>query len=182
MTDAFMMMRVLPFFLLIACVAPAEAEGVFGVTQHTQLRVLPTCKSMLDPSWYYCRTLPVPDERFAFYRLQYGDGIGVCAIIAVGAVTTQDDEGSAARRQFDALQRSLSPLYGTGDRYDFLFPESGLTRPGDWMKSLETSQRLFSVEWEDVKRDSVQRVELRIKGVEVGPNFRTAGDERVPLL
>lgn len=140
--------------LLVLMVAltgsPALAQNAtrlsFGLEITSNPKRLPGCKSE-EPNMYMCDTVPRPHPAFESYLIYHVDGVGICAVTAMGVDVLTSRTGFDLRSAADSLMEQVTTQYGAGKKVDGILPSSIWHEPGDWTMSIIERDRMYGMLW-----------------------------------
>ena len=129
------------------------ADGPFGFKQgltRSEIESMIGEASTLVPgskNAYVLNTVPRPHSAFENYVAVIGDISGLCTIRGVGKDITTSSHGIQLKTSFNELEATLSELYGSSEKSDFLMPGSIWGEPEYWMMGIVKKERFLFSQW-----------------------------------
>lgn len=129
------------------------ADGPFGFKQgltRDEIESMIGEASTLVPgskNTYVLNTVPKSHSAFENYVAVIGDISGLCAVRGIGKDITTSRHGIQLKTSFNELEATLSELYGSSEKSDFLMPGSIWEEPEDWMMGIKSEERFLFSQW-----------------------------------
>lgn len=160
--------------LIVFACAPVIAAGPFGLSMGMTIDQIDPNAVEIGPGKYKIISVPKPHSAFEFYVVQVGPTMGLSWIKAVGKDISTSAYGIELRSAFTDMEAKLTKVYGTGNRTDYLLPDSIWDEPNDWMMSLIQKERYLMTLW-DADSGATLKNDLAMVGVLASPNSTTEG-------
>ena len=134
--------------IVTSFVTAVDAQEPFGFELNKHPKEYSYCKQMKENHTFYdCSSAPLPHRAFAYYLVQYVDGVGVCVIKGSGNVINNDAYGLRIRSAADGLYHQVAKKYGPTKKTNLIYPDSIWNEPQYWTMGLRKKDRLYSYIW-----------------------------------
>ena len=141
--------RLLMMVIAVASIATSvSAQEPFGFALNKHPKEYGYCKQMEENKTFYdCSSAPRPHRAFAYYLVQYVEGVGVCTIKGSGVPIHNDAYGIHLRSTADNLYAQVAQRYGPTKKIDLIHPSSLWNEPQYWTMGLRRGDRVYSYLW-----------------------------------
>ncbi|WP_375398662.1 hypothetical protein [uncultured Sphingomonas sp.] len=151
--------------MAMACVQPASAQSVFGISEGTSIGSVTVVRSYSNNN--YSITVPVPNPEFESYMVTAPSTTGICRITGLGISYANESQVRAA---FGRLRTALDGKYGTSRQYDYNNAKSG-----NWAKDIRADKASLSAFWPsgDLNKapalsSNIQSIGLEVRALDDG--------------